>query len=88
MIENALTRDDLTRTIGDVDDVVAAELLSVGANLTELLAALRVLEQDEHLLTDEPVLETPMTSPRMNDLLEILRRIDDQDEEAEYLGTD
>jgi hypothetical protein len=76
-----LTRDDLSRTLGEIDDVSAAELLAIGATLTELETAMRLVE---HERTDEEA-ETP--SVHVAHLVDVLRQIAETNE-PEYLGTD
>lgn len=76
-----LTREDLTRTLGEIDDIVAAQILSIGATVSELETALRVVDRD----TEDRRPATP--SAHLAALVDVLREIAD-DNEPEYLGTD
>lgn len=76
-----LTRSDLTRTLGEVDDLTAAQLLSLGATQTELEVAMRLVE---HERTDGGG-EQPST--HVATLVDVLRDIVENNE-PEYLGTD
>jgi len=85
MQRHALTRADLVRALGDIDDIVAAQLLSVGATLPELQVALQLLKEEPR---DD--VEPLPRSRRVADLLDALRELDAAGEavEPEYLGTD
>ncbi|MBZ0238441.1 MAG: hypothetical protein K8M05_39375 [Deltaproteobacteria bacterium] len=76
-----LTRSDLTRTLGEIDDLAAAQLLSLGATMTELETAMRLVE---HERTDEV---TEPSSAHLASLVDVLREIVETNE-PEYLGTD
>lgn len=76
-----LTRNDLSRTLGEIDDTSAAELLAIGATVTELETAMQLVENER---TGE---EAEAPSTHVAHLVELLRQIADANE-PEYLGTD
>ncbi len=76
-----LTRNDLIRTLGEIDDLTAAQLLSLGATQTELEAAMRLVEHERTDGDGEP------PSRHVATLVDVLREIVENNE-PEYLGTD
>jgi hypothetical protein len=80
-----LTRAELTDALGEVDDLVAAEILDQGATGPELEAALWLLERERRGAVPAPA---GRETVRIAELLEALRGLDDSDDEPEYLGTD
>lgn len=76
-----LTRNDLSRNLGEIDDATAAQLLAIGATVTELETAIRLVERER---TDE---ETEAPSAHVAHLVDVLRQIAEANE-PEYLGTD
>ncbi len=76
-----LTRGDLTQNLGEIDDLTAAQLLSIGATVSELEAAIQLVARER---SDEGP-ETP--SAHLAAVVEVLREISDANE-PEYLGTD
>ena len=43
---NPVTRDDLRRAVGEIDELVASELLASGASLDDLIEKVRELEAE------------------------------------------
>jgi hypothetical protein len=77
-----LTRDEIILTLGDLDDLTVAELLSLGASSEEFHAALRLLAADTEV--PDPTTLPPVTV----DLMKALQDLDADALEPEYLGTD
>lgn len=68
-----LSRDDIRRLVGPVDDTVAAEIIALGTTAEELAEAQAWMTSDEYLLSEG---RSPPTgrAQRILDLLEILER--------------
>jgi len=74
-----VTREDITRTLGRVDDVVVTLIIGTGASADELAEANAWISNDEPLLNAGK----PLASGRVRDLIEILAEIGpDEDDEA------
>lgn len=84
MKTDVLTRIDLSRALGEVDEVIAAQLLSVGATLPELWTAVQLVDHE----SDIPDHDTE--AARVVAVLKALHvsSISIDDREPEYLGTD
>jgi len=54
-----LTREDLTRLVGEVDDLLAADVLATGASVEELAEAVRDLERETVAGETAPPASTP-----------------------------
>jgi hypothetical protein len=75
-----LTRDDVIKAIGEVDDVTIAELIGTGATPEELA------EAQAWLVNDEPLMNAgkPLPSGRVGEMVEILSELEpDEDDEKE-----
>ncbi len=70
-----LTRGEVVRTLGPVDDVVVAEIVGTGASAQELSEAQAWLANDEALVNDG----RRLPAGRVGQLIEILRRIEDEE---------
>ena len=79
MTREPLTRDDVVKILGSIQDGMIADLLATGATVAELVVAL------EQVRTDSSVVRVQV-SGRVARLCEILERWDSP--EPEYLGTD
>ena len=76
-----VTRDDVTKAVGRVDDVAIAEIIGTGATADELA------EAQAWIVNDEPLLNAgrPLASGRVRELIDILAELDpneDDDKEA------
>jgi uncharacterized membrane protein YkvA (DUF1232 family) len=69
-----LTRDDVITTLGQVDDIVVAEILGTGATAEELAEAQAWLSNNEPLMNSG----RPLATGRVTRLIEIIEDIDDQ----------
>jgi hypothetical protein len=74
-----VTREEITRALGRVDDVVATSIIATGASADELAEAKAWITNDEPLLNAGK----PLASGRVRDLIEILAEIDSSDDEEE-----
>ncbi len=75
-----VTRDDVTRVIGPVDDVTIAEIIGTGASADELA------EAQAWIVNDDPLLNAgkPLPSGRVRELIDILAEFEpDEDEDKE-----
>ena len=76
-----VTRDDVLKAIGPVDEVTIAEIIGTGATADELA------EAQAWIVNDEPLMNAgkPLASGRVRELIEILTELDsveDDDKEA------
>jgi hypothetical protein len=76
-----VTRDDVTKAVGPVDDVTIAEIIATGATADELA------EAQAWIVNDEPLLNAgkPLASGRVRELIDILAELEpneDDDKEA------
>lgn len=81
-----LTREDITSTLGDVDDTTISEVISSGADATELARAVAILRDGEYLPVDHTA-----SRQRVMGLCEVIAplvREPDGDEYVEYYATD
>jgi hypothetical protein len=75
-----LTRDDVIKAVGEVDDVSIAEIIGTGATAEELA------EAQAWIVNDEPLMNAgkPLPSGRVSELVEILTELEpDEDDEME-----
>ena len=72
-----ISRDDVTKAFGPVDDVTVAQIIGTGASPEELA------EAKAWLSTDEPLMNAgkPLAKGRVGDLVEILTDLEDSEEE-------
>ena len=76
-----LTRDDVIKAVGPIDDVTIAEIIGTGATADELAEAKAWIVNDEALLNAGK----PLPSGRVRELIDILAELEpseDDDEEA------
>ena len=76
-----LTRDDVIKEVGEIDDVTIAEIIGTDATADELA------EARAWLVNDEPLLNAgkPLATGRVRELIDILAELEpseDDDEEA------
>jgi hypothetical protein len=74
-----ITREDVVRTVGDVDDAVIAEIIGTGANIEELAEAQAWINNDEPLVNAGRALP----SGRIGALVDILDEIEASDDDRE-----
>jgi len=74
---SSLTRDDVTRTLGRLDDVVVTAIIGTGATADELA------EAKAWMVNDEPLLNAgkPLASGRVREVIEILAEIDSSEDD-------
>jgi hypothetical protein len=72
-----LTRELVTKALGDVEDRVLAEVLATGASAEELAQARAWVANDESLLNTG----APLPAGRVSRLIEILTSVNDNDQE-------
>jgi hypothetical protein len=78
-----VTREEITRALGRVDDVVVTSIIGTGASPDELAEAKAWITNDEPLLNAGK----PLASGRVRDLIEILAEIDSSDDEEASSAT-
>ena len=76
-----VTRDDITKAVGRVDDVTIAEIIGTGATVDELAEAQAWIANDEPLLNAGK----PLATGRVRELVDILAEFD-PDEESDETG--
>ncbi len=72
-----VTRDDVTKAIGPVDEVTIAEIIGSGATVDELAEAQAWLANDEPLMNDG----RPLASGRVRELIDILAEVEASEED-------
>ena len=72
-----ISRDDVTKAFGLVDDVTVAQIIGTGASPEELAEAKAWLSNDEPLMNAGK----PLAKGRVGDLVEILTELEDSEEE-------
>ena len=75
-----ITRDDLIKATGAVDDVTIAQMIATGATVDELAEALAWLANDEPMMNAG----RPLATGRVRQLVDILSELqaDDEDEDG------
>jgi len=77
-----LTRDDVIKAVGEVDDVTVAEIIGTGATAEELAEAQAWIANEDVLL--EP--GKPPPAGRVRELIDILAELETDEEEDEEAG--
>jgi hypothetical protein len=75
-----VTRDDITKAVGPVDDVTIAEIIGTGATVEELA------EAQAWIANDEPLMNAgrPLATGRVRELIDILTELEQsEDDDAE-----
>ncbi len=77
-----VTRDDVIKAIGSVDDVTIAEIIGTGAMADELA------EAQAWIVNDDPLLNAgkPLPSGRVRELIDILAELETDEDEGEEVG--
>jgi hypothetical protein len=74
-----LTRDDVIKAVGEVDDVAIAQIIGTGATAEELAEAQAWIANDDPLLNAGK----PLPTGRVRELVDILAELEpDEDEEV------
>jgi hypothetical protein len=75
-----LTRDDIIKAVGEIDDTTIAEIIATGATAEELAEAQAWINNDEPLMNAG----RPLPSGRVGELVAILEELelDEDDEES------
>jgi len=72
-----ITRNDVIRAIGAVDDVTVAQIIATDATVDELAEAQAWLANDEPLLNSGQ----PLATGRVRELVDILAELDPEDDD-------
>jgi hypothetical protein len=77
-----VTREDVTKAVGRVDDVTIAEIIGTGATADELA------EAQAWLVNDEPLLNAgkPLASGRVRELIDILAELEPSEDDDKGAG--
>jgi hypothetical protein len=77
-----VTRDDVTKAIGQVDDVTIAEIIGTGATANELA------EAHAWIANDEPLMNAGKRLPsgRVGELVEILTELEPDEDDIKEPG--
>jgi hypothetical protein len=77
-----VTRDDVIKAVGPVDDVTIAQIIGTGATVEELAEAQAWMANDEPLINAGK----PLPSGRVGELIEILSELEPEEDDAEPAG--
>jgi hypothetical protein len=77
-----VTRDDVTKAVGQVDDVTIAEIIGTGATADELAEAQAWIANDEPLMNAGK----PLPSGRVGQLVEILTELEPDEDDVKEPG--
>ena len=72
-----ITRDDLIKATGAVDDVTIAQMIATGATVDELAEALAWMANDEPMMNSG----RPLATGRVRELVDILSDLEPDDDE-------
>jgi len=74
-----VTRDDVIKAVGEIDDATIAEIIATGATAEELAEAQAWIDNDEPLLNAG----RPLPSGRVGELVAILEELElDEDDQS------
>jgi hypothetical protein len=74
-----IIREDVIRTVGDIDDTLIAEIIGTGATTEELAEAQAWIDNDEALMNAG----RPLPNGLVGELVEILSDLEASDDEDE-----
>ncbi|HKU06649.1 MAG TPA: hypothetical protein VJR30_11320 [Bradyrhizobium sp.] len=74
---NHITRDDVTAAVGQVDDVIIAEIIGTGATVDELAEAKAWVANDEPLMNAGK----PLATGRVRELVDILSELEPNEDD-------
>jgi hypothetical protein len=77
-----ITRDDVTRAIGQADDVTIAEIIATSATADELA------EAQAWMVNDEPLMNAgrPLATGRIRQLVDILAELEANEDDEKEAG--
>jgi hypothetical protein len=75
----SITRDDVTKAFGHVDDVTIARIIGTGATAEELAEAKAWIANDEPLINAGK----PLAKGRVGELVELLTEVESTEEDEE-----
>jgi hypothetical protein len=77
-----VTRDDVIKAIGRVDDVTIAEIIGTGATADELA------EAQAWMVNDDPLLNAgkPLPAGRVRELIDILAELETDEDDDKEVG--
>ncbi len=77
-----LTRDDVIKAVGRVDDVTIAEIIGTGATVDELA------EAQAWIVNDDPLMNAgkPLAEGRVRELIDILAELEPSEEDDKEAG--
>ena len=77
-----ITRDDVIKAIGAVDDVTIAQMIATGATVEELA------EAQAWIANDEPMMNSgmPLATGRVRELVDILAELEPDDDDGHDAG--
>jgi hypothetical protein len=80
---SSLTREDVTSTLGRLDDVVVTAIIGTGATADE------VAEAKAWIANDDPLLNAgkPLATGRVREVMEILAEIDPNEDDDDRAGS-
>ena len=77
-----LTRDDVVKAVGEVDDVAIAQIIGTGAAVEELAEAQAWIANDDPLLNAGK----PLPTGRVRELVDILAELEPSEDEEKEVG--
>jgi hypothetical protein len=77
-----VTREDVTKAVGRVDDVTIAQIIGTGATVDELA------EAQAWIVNDEPLMNAgkPLPSGRVGELIDILAELEPDEDDDKGAG--
>ena len=78
----SLTRDDVTKAVGPIDDVTVAQIIGTGATADELA------EAQAWVVDDDPLLNAgkPLATGRVRELVDILAELAPDEDDGKDAG--
>jgi hypothetical protein len=78
----SLTRDDVTKAVGPIDDVTIAQIIGTGATADELA------EAQAWVVDDDPLLNAgkPLATGRVRELVDILAELEPDEDDGKDAG--
>ena len=78
----SLTRDDVTKAVGPIDDVTIAQIIGTGATADELT------EAQAWVVDDDPLLNAgkPLATGRVRELVDILAELEPDEDDGKDAG--
>ena len=78
----SLTRDDVTKAVGPIDDMTIAQIIGTGATADELA------EAQAWVVDDDPLLNAgkPLATGRVRELVDILAELEPDEDDGKDAG--